>query len=165
MNRKVAYGGVSTAIAVILLGLSTYLPTGKAATLFLASLTVYIVCLFFDKKTGVIVYLASSVLAFFVSSAGAVGIVALYAVCFGNYPVFKCMLDRVRCGVRISVKIVLYTIYCLVVYAGILLLAGIKFSNYLIPLLYIAGVFCFWFYDYLLANTGRYAVNILNKRF
>lgn len=164
MYKKIAHGGIAAALSVILLALSVYLPTGKAAALFLASTLSYVMCFIADKKTAVVMYLASSVLGFIISPAGALTIITTYIICFGNYPIFKTTLDTKPLAISVLFKLLLYILYCVAVYLVFTFIAKITLP-YAPWVLLAAGVPVFAFYDFLLSYTGKYLAYQLSKRF
>ncbi len=164
MQKKVAYGGIGAALMIAFLFLCVYLPTGNLATMFCTSLTVFTITNITDKKTALISYLAVSLLGFFVLfSMSPVAFIA-YAVCFGNYPILKPLLDSKPQAIRLFLKLILYTVYFAVVYFLAVSLMKIPIP-YAIWILYFAGVFIFFFYDWLILQTGLYVLNRFFKRF
>lgn len=162
MHKKISYGGIGTAICIILIYLAVYLPTGKAALVFVSSLLVYIMCYEIDKKTAFTMYLASSVLAFLLLLGASPVIVSSYIICFGNYPLLKTFFDTKRPCLQVLYKFIMYTLYFISVYAASKLAFNLTLP-YALPLLYIGGIAVFGFYDWLLSQTGRYAYSLLHK--
>ena len=56
MHKKISYGGIAGAIGAVFLLLSAYVPSGKAALLFMASVVIYMLGIITDKKTAFICY-------------------------------------------------------------------------------------------------------------
>ncbi len=164
MNKKLALGGIGTALGVLFLALSAYLPTGRAACLFIASLVSYIIACMADKKTAFIMFLATSVLSVFISPAGIASAVIVYIICFGNYPIIKHYLDIKPMFIALISKILCYTVYCIIVYLAFSYALNINIP-YAPVALYFVGIFVFAFYDFLLSYAGKYALGILFKRF
>ncbi len=164
MNKKLALGGIGTALSVLFLALSAYLPTGRAACLFVASLISYIIACMADKKTAVIMFLATSVLSVFISPAGIVSVAIVYIICFGNYPIIKHYLDIKPKYVAMILKLLCYTVYSIIVYMVFSFVLNINIP-YAPIVLYFVGIFVFAFYDFLLSYAGKYALGILFKRF
>ncbi len=162
MQKNVSYGGLGCALGVIFLAMSAYLPTMKAATLFLASALVYVILFKIGFKWTFVMYAATSILAFFVCQSGSPAIVASYIICFGNYPVIKAYLDRRSRIVNYAAKLILYTLYFFAVYYVFVKVLSLPIV-YSVAALYGLGMVVFYFYDYLLLSTGRYLINLLNK--
>lgn len=162
MHKRISYGGMGCALCVILLAMASYLPTGRAATLFLASLLSYVMCFAAGKKTALIMYGAASALSMLIFPGGSLGIVISYVICFGNYPILKTIIDAKPLGLQIIFKLVLYGIYFAVVYAVFKLIIN-QAIPYAPVLLFLGGIFVFAFYDYLILYTGRYIDGFLHK--
>lgn len=162
MQKKIAYGGVASALCIILLAMSSYLPTLKAATLFAASVIPYAVCKFLSVKTAFLMYGATAILAFIICQSGSPEVAFSFGICFGNYPVFAAILERKSLSFSFISKILLYTIYFIAVYLVFtkLLLISLPWS----PLILFAlGIIVFAVYDYLIKRTGNYLLYILER--
>ena len=120
MHKKVSYGGLGCALAVLFIAMSAYLPTLKAATLFVASLITHIVVYFANKKTGVVMYGATSILGFLICQSASPVIVFAYIICFGNYPVIKNILDSLPVKLKYLLKTLVYVLYFGAVYFAII---------------------------------------------
>lgn len=163
MHKQAAYGGVFTALGVLLITLAAYLPSAKAAALFTASLTVFVLADISGIRTALISYAATAVLGFIISNGASPTIVVSYAVCFGNYPVFKKILDGKNCAVSTAAKAVLYAVYFSAIF--VILKFFVKADLvYGAPILFAVGAVLFVLYDILLMRTGEYALNIINKK-
>jgi hypothetical protein len=159
VHKKIAYGGIATALCVIMLVLSSYLPTLKAATLFSASAVVYIYCMITNPKAAFAMYLASSVLGFLIVSAASPVILLSFAICFGNYPVIRGFIERKNIVLSTVLKLLAYTVYfALMFYATKhFLVMPLPFAWWI---LYALGAVLFFAYDFLLKSTGEYIFRI-----
>lgn len=162
MHKKISYGGIGCAVCILLLVMSSYLPTLKLATLFASSVIPYVIFKLAGFRTSIVMYGATSILAFFLCQSGSPSAVAAFVICFGNYPVFKGLIDKKTTAIRVTVKLLLYVVYFVAVY--------FVFTKFLlIPMIYspvlifAAGVVVFFFYDYLLKTTGIYLLYRLNN--
>jgi hypothetical protein len=164
MQKKITYGGMTTALCVILIAASAYMPTGKAALLFIASFAVYILALRTDVKTSLISYVAASAVVFMLTSFANPLITVSFVLCFGNYPVLKKFLDSLKVSVSIIIKFIAYTLYFFAVYFAVTKAFDVVVPYGLI-ILYPAGVIAFAFYDFLLLNTGKYVMARFFKSF
>lgn len=162
-NKNVSYGGLGCALCVLMLAMSAYLPTLKAATLFAASVLSYVVCAASGIRTAVVMYFASSVLAFFICQSGSPAIVFSYIICFGNYPFLKYVLDGKRIAISCAAKAILYVVYFFAVYAVFVRVLNLP-VGYSPAILLFGGAFVFAFYDFLIAYTGKRLVYLLNKK-
>ena len=162
MQKKVAYGGLASALCIILLAMSSYLPTLKAATLFMASVISYVVYRITDGKTAFLAYASSAILGFFLCQSGSPVIVVAYCVCFGNYPIFAALLLNRNITMQLIVKAILYIVYFFAVFFIFtkVLIIPLPYSSYL---LFGAGAVAFAAYDFLVLRTGEYLLNYLRK--
>lgn len=160
MQKKITYGGIGAALCVLVLVISAYLPTGRAASLFIASVLCYTMCYLSDCRTAVTMYVASTLLSFiFMPSSSTI---VSFAICFGNYPIIKSYIDTKPQKFCFVLKFVLYTIYFLAVYFVFKHILNITIP-YVPFILYAFGVLVFYFYDWLLVSTGRYIMYLLHK--
>lgn len=162
MHKKIAYGGMATALAVIMLLLSMYFPTGKAASLFAASALVYGFRLICGVKASLAMYIASAILGFLLSSGASPTIAASFIICFGNYPVLRYFTENKPIAFVIIMRAVLYSVYFALVLVVFKYFIPVVFP--LSPvLLYIAGAVLFAAYDVLLKYTGEYIAGLFYR--
>jgi len=90
-----AFGGVLTALNIIILYMSAVLHFNKLFFLFIASCIVVTSIIMTDKKTALISYVATSLLSFFLLSAN-IGVAIVYILIFGAYPFIKLFLESCR---------------------------------------------------------------------
>ena len=164
MQKKIAYGGICTSLCVLLTLCSVYFPTGKAALLFVASFLIYVLCLRTDKRTALICYGASSILIFFITSSSSPLIAVSFVLCFGNYPILKCIVEGLKKSIAWMVKALLYSIYFFAVYFSVKSLFSVNIP-YGVGVLYFIGMAMFLFYDVLLQHTGKYTLVRFFKSF
>lgn len=94
MSRKIAFAGIFTGVAVILLYLSAVMPTGKLTLFFLASLPVALAIIEFGPGTGISVYFAVCIFSALI--AGNIYGIVPFMLFFGHYPVFKYFIEKGR---------------------------------------------------------------------
>lgn len=162
MNKSTAYGGVFTALGILLLTLAAYLPSGKAVCLFAASLTVFCSTHILNTKHAAVMYAATSALGFFISKGTSPATIVSYIICFGNYPLFKKAADAKKPPVAVIVKSLLYTAYFFSAFVIFKFFIKADLLYGTVPL-FIGGAVLFVLYDILLAKTNEYALNIINK--
>ncbi|MDF2841203.1 MAG: putative rane protein, partial [Clostridia bacterium] len=92
MSRRIAFGGILTALCVVLVYFAAYLPSGKLSLYALASVTIAISVVELDVKWGAVVYTASAILIFLLS--GSLNALLLFAVFFGSYPLLKYFIEK-----------------------------------------------------------------------
>ena len=94
MSRKIAYGGILLSVNIILLLLVNILPINTLFLLGLASLPISIIIMEWGPKLGVIFYLGSILLSFFVMTNKSQWI--LYVFTFGIYGLVKYIIEKDR---------------------------------------------------------------------
>ncbi len=161
MNKKVSYGGLGAALILLFILLATYLPTGRAALVFCASLVVFVVSFLKGVRTAAVMYGATAflIVLFCIWRSPAMGL--SYVICFGNYPLFKIILQNKPKTVKITAKSALYAAYF---FAAVLVVKNIIVVEIAYPtaLLFAIGVVCFALYDYLLAYSGIFIAEKLH---
>ena len=164
MSRKVAFGGILTALCVVLIYLATYLPTGKLGLYALASVTIAIAVIELDVKFGTVVYTASSILIFLLT--GNINTLLIFTLFFGSYPLLKYYIEKQRSAVvEMLLKFGVFNLLAIVGYFLFKLLLGvspINISNLSI-LISVSLLFAiqigFLIYDYILSRLISYYIN------
>ena len=162
MHKKIAYGGMATALVVILLVFSAYFPSGKAAALFLASATLYAFRIVMGIKASVAVYMASAILGLLLAFGASPVISVSFAICFGSYPVLRYITENKSPLFMIFMRAVLYAVYFVIVAMVFKYLVPIAFPISEILLFFVCAVL-FVGYDVLLKYTGEYIVQLFYR--
>lgn len=164
MSRKIAFGGILTALCVVLIYLATYIPTGKLGLYALASVTIAIAVIELDVKLGAVVYAASTILIFLLT--GSLNTVLLFILFFGSYPLLKYYIEKQRSVVvEMLLKFGVFNLLAITGFFIFKLLLGISPIN--------LGVFSLWMqigilfaiqivfliYDYILSRLIDYYIN------
>ncbi|MGI6586048.1 MAG: hypothetical protein GX301_04595 [Gracilibacteraceae bacterium] len=109
MSRKIAFTGIFTGMAAMLLYISTIMPTGKLTLYFLASLPVSVIIVEFGAGAGIAVYCAVSLLNVLITG-NIIGI-APFVFFFGHYPIFKYFIEKGRkAAVELLLKLAVFNI-------------------------------------------------------
>jgi len=90
-----AFGGVLTALNIIILYMSVLLNFNTLFFLFITSCIGVTSIIMTNRRIAFISYLATSLLAFFLLSAN-IGVVIVYILIFGAYPFIKLFLENCR---------------------------------------------------------------------
>lgn len=115
MSRKIAYGGILLSLNIILLIMVNVLPINTLFLLGLASLPLSIVIMEWGKKMGVIFYMGSVLLSFFVMANKAQWL--LYVFSFGVYGLVKYFIERDRSFfVEYALKLISANALILIIY-------------------------------------------------
>lgn len=109
LSRKIAFAGIFTGIAVVLLYIGAIIPTGKLTLYFLASLPVAFAIIEYGPGAGIVLYFAASIL-FVLVSGNIYGIVP-FMFFFGHYPIFKFYIEKSRKAlVELLLKLVVFNL-------------------------------------------------------
>ncbi|MDF2592127.1 MAG: putative rane protein [Clostridia bacterium] len=173
MSRKIAFGGILTALCIVLVYLAAYLPTGKLGLYALSSVTIAIAVIELDVKLGVVVYTASSILIFLLTAS--MNALLLFTLFFGSYPLLKYYIEKQRSAVMEMLlkfgAFNLLAVLSIFVFKLLLGVSPINFSSFsvLITLgILLGGQIIFLIYDYILSRLIDYYINRIrsaaNKR-
>jgi len=91
LSKKIAYGGLSTALILVTLSVSYISPTADLALFTLSSLFIAMVVIEVDFKTGFMAYCASGLL---VTAFFGIYFSIPFFVLFGVFPLIKGLLER-----------------------------------------------------------------------
>lgn len=151
MNKKLAYGGILTALSVVFLYIAMVAPSGRIFLLAMSSLPMAVLLLEFDLRTSLLSYVSSSILFLIVS--GNIKGVLTFALFFGIYPIVKSYIET---GVR---KVFTEYLFKLVFFNLILVALVFVYSALGIPILEIIN--SFRLPDSFLASTPSLRNSIL----
>jgi hypothetical protein len=164
MSRKIAFGGILTALSVVLVYFAAYMPSGKLGLYSLASVIIAIAVVELGIKLGAVVYIASAILIFFIT--GSLNALLLYILFFGCYPLLKYYLEKQRrAAVELLMKFAVFNLLVIVSFVAFKLLLGIwpvnieGFSVWILAGLAIAAQIIFLIYDYILSRLISYYIN------
>lgn len=148
-SKALAYGALSTALAVVILWLGSFLPTARLALLCVSSLGAVLMALRFDRRRGLAVYAATAVLALLLLPQK--GIALAYGLLPGWYPLLKLRLERLAKPVlRFGAKLLAANAVMLpAMLLGRGYLAAVPFEWWQILL---GGELMFLIYDYALSQ-------------
>ena len=112
--RNIALGGVLVALTTIVLYLAAFLPISTLAILTIASSIIPICIIRSDVQTAIFVYIASSLIAFFLVP---INISLLYFIFFGVFGIIKFFIERLRKEkLEILFKLLFVALYAIAIY-------------------------------------------------
>lgn len=171
MTRKMAFASIMTALTVVCLYGSVFLPTGKIALLAMTSLCVLVTHAECGTKFSLIQYLASaligSLLVPFKSQ------IIIFIVFIGYYPIIKSYMEHIdKRWLELLVKILFFNAilivayfalkYFLLTYIDLGTIFNLVFSH-LIAVVIVAEI-VFVLYDYMLSILASYYITVIQKR-
>ena len=128
--KELALGGIMVAVSTVILYLSAILPISTISILTVASAVIPICIIRADIKTSIFVYIATSILVFFIAP---INISILYTVFFGIYGIVKYFTERKHSVIiEMILKIIFFNISFLIGFfimekvLGINITAGIE---------------------------------------
>ncbi len=171
MSRKISYASILTALTVVCLYGSVFLPTGKIALLAITSLCVLVTQAECGTRYALIQYFASAII-------GALLVpfklqIILFIVLVGYYPIVKSYIERIdKLWLEWIVKIFFFTSLLILAYFFIkyFLLGYIEFGtifNFIfsnLAIVFVLAELIFVIYDYLLSFMASYYVNVIKNR-
>lgn len=149
-SKMISYGGIITALGIILIYLSTIMPFNKLFMLTIASLLIPIGVIYTGTKNSILIYIATSILSLIFFGIREVTI--LYILFFGNYGIIKFYIEKLR---NIPLELVLKFLYfnCMA-FLALLIFKNMSTNpvDLKYPLYYfiLGGEIAFLVYDYLI---------------
>lgn len=168
MSRKIAFGGILTALCIILVYIAAYLPTGKLGIYALSSVVIAVAVVELGIKSGTAVYAASAILIFLLT--GSINALILFAIFFGSYPLIKYYIEKQRSAAAEMLmkfgSLNLLAILYLFIYSQLLGVSAVNISSF--PLWTVIGAAVlaqavFLVYDYILSRLIYYYINRIKK--
>ncbi len=158
MSRKIAFGGVFSALTIIMVYLGGSLPSGKLALYAISSIPAAFALVQSGPAAAVSVYAVSAFLSYIL--LGNISVVLPYVLFFGYYGLAKYYIERTQNAVlEIILKLVVFNTALSISYFVYtrLIAASIAFEAFIIPAIVIpvAGLllqFGFLAYDYVFSR-------------
>ena len=157
MSKRIAYGGIFSALSILLLYFTAVVPSGRLGAYALCSIPIALTIIELGVSTGLLVYISVSILSFLL--IGNIGDIIPYILFFGHYAIFKYYIEK---GKNIAVELLLKFL----VFNGSLALTfliftklfsivpiGLVTSTPLMTLLILAAAqIVFFIYDYIFSR-------------
>ena len=145
-TNKLTGGGITCALCLVMLFLASFVPNLKLAFLFASSVIMAICLLKYRTLTALLCYIASSLVAVFILPNKFIGL-AFFAL-FGNYPIIKLYIERIKNISREYIlKFAAANIYLFFIYVVLKALGEAAFFDFNLMVLYLAGIVLLLFYD------------------
>lgn len=158
-SNKLAIGGISVALSLVILYLTNVIPINTIAILTIASSVIPITIIKTDIKTSIMVYIITSICSFmFLPITYSI----MYIFIFGVYGIIKSFIERLHnTTIEIILKLVYFNIILTIVYFALpSILGNIEIS---LLLAFISANIAFLIYDYALTIVITYFVTKFNK--
>ena len=161
-SKNITIGGISVALSVVILYLTTIIPINTVALLTLASAIIPIVIIRSDFKTAILVYMSSSILSFFILP---INYTILYTLIFGIYGLVKFFIEKInRIFIEILLKIAFFNIVliiCYILIKTLLVDLGLSLAPWLF---FIIAQIGFLVYDYALTLIITLYLNKIHNK-
>lgn len=92
-SNEITLGGILTALTIVILYLAAILPVSTISILTISAAIVAVCIIRSNIKTAAFVYIASSIIGFFIIP---LNIWLLYILIFGGYSIIKYLIERIR---------------------------------------------------------------------
>lgn len=161
LSNNIAKGGIFTALSVIVLFLSNLIPINTLFFLIVASAIIPLTLISTNLKTTIIVYIATSVLSFFLLPSKQLAI--NYFFLFGIYGIVKFFIEKInKSWVEIILKLIFFNVSYFVIFKLTTeFFIGKSFKSPYLLLLF-SNIFLFIF-DYILTVFINYSHDNLLK--
>ena len=163
-SRNIAYLGVLLAVNQVFIILSSIIKTNTLLLFSLAALVIGIVIVEFGVKNGVLFYIASSLLGFFLTTNQIE--VVTYILFFGMYSIVKYAIEKAAFSVKcaklfeLSTKLIFFNLTALCIYLLLREFAVIKLYWWLILIAEIS----FILYDYAFGVFINYYITKIKPK-
>jgi hypothetical protein len=155
MSKRIAYGGILSALTFIMIYFAGIMPTGRLALYAASSLPIAFMLIEFGTAAAVSVYIICSTLSYIL--LGNIGGMLPYVLFFGYYGIAKFYIERVRKPIlEILLKLLLFNFilaFSYFVYVNLFALDlpinSISNINLWVTLVVIGLQFAFIIYDYI----------------
>ena len=159
---NIAKGGMLIALTLIILYAANFITFNTLFLLGLTSALIPLAILIADLKTSLLVYIGSSILAYFIIPDKTLCL--FYVLIFGPYGIAKFFTEQKR---SVPIEIILKLLYFnIITFITFILYKQLFMANielqYSLPIIIIAGNIAFFVFDYVLTV---FVNNIRNRRF
>lgn len=159
--KSIAENGILVALTLVILYATSILPISTLSILTIASCLIPISIIRTSIKSAVLVYIASSILSFFLVPTN---IALYYTLFFGVYGIIKCFIEKLRnMPIELLLKLISFNILLFIMYFVITNFLGIFNLKYPLYLLWGIGQISFLIYDYALTLIISFYLNRIQK--
>ncbi len=159
-TSKLTGGGICAALCVVFLFLASFVPNLTLAFMFASSIVMGVCILRYRLATALACYLAASFISVFIVPDKFVGLG--FFVLFGNYPIIKLYIERIKNIVaEYILKFIVANVYLFAIYVVLKALGEEAFFDFNSVLLYLAGIVLLLFYDLVFG----FVINAFHKSY
>ncbi|AQR96839.1 hypothetical protein [Clostridium saccharoperbutylacetonicum] len=160
-SKQIAENGLTVALTLVILYATSILPISTLSILTVASCLIPISIIRTSIRNTFLVYLASSIISFFLVPTN---IALYYALFFGVYGIIKYFAEKIRNRpLEIALKLLGFNILLLIIYWVTINFLGLPTINYPLYLLWALAQIVFLIYDYALTIIISFYLNRIHK--
>ena len=160
-SKHIAESGLLVAFTVVLLYATSIIPISKLSVLTVASCLIPISIIRTSLKNTMLVYIASSILGFFLVSTN---IAIYYALFFGIYGIMKYFIEKLmNMPLELLLKLISFNILLGTAYLITKSLLDIAMPNFSFWILWVALQIIFFVYDYALTIIISFFLSRFHK--
>ena len=160
-SKYIAESGLLVALTLVILYATSIIPISKLSILTVASCLIPISIIRTSIKNTILVYIASSVLSFFLVPTN---IALYYTLFFGVYGIIKHLIEKVKnIPLELLLKLIAFNILLDIIYLITKSFLGILSSKFSLWILLLGAQVVFLVYDYALTLSISFFLNRFNK--
>lgn len=162
-SKYIAESGLLVALTLVILYATSILPISTLSILTVASCLIPIAIIRTSVKSSILVYIASSILSFFLVP---VNIAIYYSLFFGVYGIIKYFIEKAKNRpIELLLKLIAFNILLSLIYFITKSFLGIIAPNLALWILLLAAQIVFLIYDYALTLAISFFFDKFSKHF
>lgn len=171
-SAKIALSGIFGALAITVMLMGSIIPFSTFAAPALAGILIVPVAIEFGTSTGVLLYVAISILALFIAPDKEMAMMFVFFM--GYYPLLKATLDKVHMKVlQLLLKLLVFNVAVIAMYGILIFLFRVDYivaefgesGTFFLILLLLLGNVTFVIYDVALTRTHALYLKKIRPRF
>ena len=160
-SKYIAESGLLIALTLVILYATSIIPISTLSILTVASCLIPVSIIRTSIKNALLVYIASSILSFFLVKTN---IALYYTLFFGIYGIIKYLIEKAKnIPLELLLKLIAFNILLGVIYLITKSFLDISSSNFPLWMLWLAAQIVFLVYDYALTLAISFFLNRFNK--
>jgi hypothetical protein len=160
-SKYIAESGLLVALTLVILYATSIIPISKLSILTVASCLIPISIIRTSIKNALLVYIASSVLSFFLVP---INIALYYTLFFGVYGIIKYLIEKAKNNpIELFLKLISFNILLGIIYLITKSFLGISSPKFSLWILLLGAQVVFLVYDYALTLAISFFLSRFNK--
>lgn len=160
-SKYIAESGLLIALTLVILYATSIIPISTLSILTVASCLIPVSIIRTSIKNAILVYIASSILSFFLVKTN---IALYYTLFFGVYGIIKYLIEKTKnIPLELLLKLIVFNILLGVIYLITKSFLDISSSNFPLWMLWVAAQIVFLVYDYALTLAISFFLKRFNK--